>query len=124
MVVVVVGKEQPTDLATRGPGSANVWSREFKNHLSHCLESSPGELNKIQNSIGGDSVHIIQYQLVSVGVHWTSIGLSAVDRLFLVDFDCWSGNIPADSPAGKSIRLMSPASMHRKVTGQLQQLQS
>src|SRR6266581_4292058 len=47
----------------------------FKRHLSHRLESSPSELNKIQNSIGGDSVHIIQCQLVSVGVRWTSVGL-------------------------------------------------
>ena len=89
----------------------------FKRHLSHRLESSPSELNKIQNSIGGDSVHIIQCQLVSVGVRWTSVGLSAAVRLFLVDFDCWFGNIPADSPAGKSVGLTSPASMHWKVTG-------
>ena len=30
-------------------------------------------------------------------VRWTSVGLSAVVQLFLVDFDCWFGDIPADS---------------------------
>jgi hypothetical protein len=68
---------------------------------------------------------------MSVGVRWspldfrqTSVGLSAVVRLFPVDFDCWFGDIPVDSLAGKSVGLMSPASMQRKVTGKLQQLQS
>ncbi len=99
-VVVVVGKEQPT-MGCVEPIWPHAFSHvNFKRHLSHRLESSPGELNKIQNSIGGDSVHIIQCQLVSVGVRWTSVGLSAVVRFFLVDFDCWFGNIPADSPAG------------------------
>jgi hypothetical protein len=54
---------------------------------------------------------------VSVGVRWTSVGLSAAVRSFLVEFDCWFGESPTDSPAGKSVGLTSPTSMHRKVTG-------
>jgi hypothetical protein len=34
-----------------------------------------------------------------------------------VDFVCWFGNIPARLTARKSVRLTSPVSMHRKVTG-------
>jgi len=55
--------------------------------------------------------------LVSVGVRRTSIGLSAAVRSFLVEFDCWFGESPTDSPAGKSVGLTSPTNMHRKVTG-------
>jgi hypothetical protein len=54
---------------------------------------------------------------VSVGVRRTSVGLSAAVRSFLVEFDCWFGESPTDSPAGKSVGLTSPTSMHRKVTG-------
>ena len=67
---------------------------------------------------------LIHFQLVSVGVCWTSVGLSTVVWSFLVDFACLFGDIPVDSPVEKSVGLTSPASMHRKVTGKLQQLQS
>jgi len=36
--------------------------------------------------------------LVSVGVRWTSVGLSAAVQSFLVEFDCWFGESPTDSP--------------------------
>ena len=54
---------------------------------------------------------------MSVGVRWTSVGLSAAVRSFPVEFDCSFGDIPAVSPPEKSVGLTSPASMHRKVTG-------
>jgi len=54
---------------------------------------------------------------MSVGVRWTSVGLSAAVWSFLVEFDCSFGDIPVVSPPEKSIRLTSPASMHQKVTG-------
>ena len=58
-----------------GKGTANNGLCNVLNRFGHTRESSPGELNKIQNSIGGDSVHIIQCQLLSVVVRWTSVGL-------------------------------------------------
>ena len=62
--------------------------------------------------------------MVSVGVRRTSVRLSAAVRSFLVEFDCWFGESPTDSPAGKSVRLTSLTNMHRKVTGQFQPFQS
>ena len=55
--------------------------------------------------------------MVSVGVRRTSVGLSAAVWSFLVEFDCWFGESPTDSLAGKSVGLTSPTNMHRKVTG-------
>ena len=58
---------------------------------------------------------------MSIGVCQTSVGLSAAVWSFLVEFDCWFGDILMDSPARKSVRLTSPAShapeSHQKVTG-------
>ena len=59
---------------------------------------------------------------MSVGVCWTSIGLSTAVQSFLVVFDCWFGDILADSLARKFIGLTNPMSMHQKVTGKSQSL--
>ena len=40
--------------------------------------------------------------MVSIGVCQTSVRLSAAVWSFLVEFDCWFGESPTDSPAGKS----------------------
>ena len=53
---------------------------------------------------------------LSSGVCWNFVGLSGGVWSFLVEFDCWFCDILADSPAGKSVGLTSPASMHQKVT--------
>ena len=55
---------------------------------------------------------------MSVGVRWTSVGLSGAVRSFPLEFDCSFGDIPAVSPTEKSVGLTSPVDMHRKVTGQ------
>ena len=34
---------------------------------------------------------------MSAGVQWTSVRLSGAVRSFLVDFQCWFGDSPADS---------------------------
>src|SRR6267378_1112139 len=54
----------------------------FKHPLSHCLESSPGELNKIQNSIGGDSVH-------SYTVSWCPLESAGLPSDFLLLSGCF-----------------------------------
>ena len=60
----------------------------FKHPSSHCLESSPGELNKIQNSIGGDSVH-------SYTVSWCPLESAGLPSDFLLLSSCFWWTLPA-----------------------------
>src|SRR6266446_4620936 len=88
----------------------------------HCLESSPGELNKMQNSIGGDSVH-------SYTVSWCPLESAGLPLDFLLLSGCfwWTltaglvtfrrtvrSESPSDSPVQQACTGKSPES-HRKI---------
>src|SRR6267378_4995354 len=94
----------------------------FKRPSSHCLESSPGELNKMQNSIGGDSVH-------SYTVSWCPLESAGLPSDFLLLSGCFWWTLtaglvtfrrtvrlesPSDSPVWQACTGKSPDS-HRKI---------
>jgi hypothetical protein len=85
-----------------GGGGKVVWWEERCGGGKNDLPTPLGKLTRwaAQNSKFNrwGLCTLIHCQLLSVGVRWTSVGLSVIVRLFPVDFDCWFGDIPADSP--------------------------